>query len=78
VNVHRLAHAQAIEVVLTHSGRNVLLTVRDDGHGIAAVEGVTHPGVGLLSMQARLRKCGGELRIVSGRDGTILTANLPA
>jgi len=78
VNVHRHAHARAIEVVLTHSGRNVLLTVRDDGQGIAAAEGLTHPGVGLLSMQARLRRCGGELRIVSGHDGTILTANLPA
>jgi signal transduction histidine kinase len=79
VNIHRHAHAEVVEVVLGHRGKSVFLKVRDDGCGMTAPEGVApHPGVGLVSMRARLRKFGGDLRIVSGHDGTTLTARVPA
>lgn len=78
VNIHRHAHADSVEVALTHKGRNVTLRVSDDGQGMAAPEGMAPVlGVGLLSMRARLRKFGGDLRIVTGADGTTLTAILP-
>jgi signal transduction histidine kinase len=77
VNVHRHAHADAVEVELAARGRGVVLSVRDNGEGVAAPEGVTpSPGVGLLSMRARLRRFGGDLGFVSGSGGTTLTAKL--
>jgi signal transduction histidine kinase len=75
VNVHRHAHADSVEVTLAHHRKFVALTVRDDGLGMTAPE-VAAPGVGLLSMRARLAKLGGDLRIASGPDGTTLVATL--
>jgi signal transduction histidine kinase len=78
VNVHRHARADNLEVELARRGRSVVLKVHDDGHGMAAPEGAPpNPGVGILGMRARLRKFGGDLLIVSGRDGTTVTAKLP-
>jgi signal transduction histidine kinase len=75
VNVHRHAHANSVEVILADRHTSVALTVRDDGLGMTAPEGAS-PGVGLLSMRARLNKLGGDLRIASGSDGTTLVATL--
>lgn len=78
VNIHRHARAHIVEVVLLRRGCNVVLKVRDDGAGMASNEGsARNGGVGLMSMRSRLRQCGGDLHIVSGLDGTTLTAKLP-
>jgi signal transduction histidine kinase len=79
VNIHRHAHADCAEVGLLRRGKHVILTIRDDGRGIGTLDGgvAPNPGVGILSMRARLRKFGGDLRIVSGPDGTTIVAKLP-
>jgi len=77
VNVHRHAQADAIEVALTRRGDQVVLRVRDNGRGMLAREGVVTHGAGLVSMRARLGKLGGDLRVLSGQDGTTLIALVP-
>jgi signal transduction histidine kinase len=45
---------------------------------MAAEQGVPpSPGVGILSMRARLREFGGDLAFVSSPGGTTLVAKLP-
>jgi signal transduction histidine kinase len=79
VNIHRHARADTIAVELVKQGRQVVMTVRDNGRGMLAVEGAApNAGVGILGMRARLRKWGGDLRIVTGPDGTTLVAKLMA
>lgn len=79
VNVYRHAKADQVEVELACRARRTVLKVRDNGRGMPAPEGAAPaPGVGILSMRARLRQFGGDLCIVSGPDGTTVTAKLPA
>jgi signal transduction histidine kinase len=79
VNIHRHARADTVTVELVKLGRQVVLTVRDNGRGMLAAEGVApNAGVGILGMRARLRKWGGDLRIVTGPEGTTLVAKLLA
>lgn len=79
VNVHRHAHASTVTVELTNNATDVVLRVRDDGHGICGGGDTDFkPGAGLLGMRARLRQFGGTLKIETGPAGTCLTANLPA
>jgi len=78
VNIHRHAHADVVKVVLEYRADDVSLTIRDNGRGIASPEGVPPPrGVGILGMRARVENFGGALRILSGRTGTVVTAQLP-
>jgi signal transduction histidine kinase len=64
-NVARHARAGRAEVVLETDGREVRLTVSDDGVGIPA-EGRRS---GLANMAERARQLGGELRVVSPEGG---------
>jgi signal transduction histidine kinase len=78
VNVHRHAHADEVSVEFSNSGKNLVLKVRDNGRGMLTAEGAAPtPGVGILGMQGRLRKFGGDLRIISAEDGATLVAKLP-
>jgi signal transduction histidine kinase len=78
VNVHRHARAEAVGVRLARGARHLTLSVRDDGYGMAVGQGVRpSPGVGILSMRARLREFGGDLAFISGPGGTTLVAKLP-
>jgi signal transduction histidine kinase len=77
VNVHRHARADAVGVRFSRSGRQLVMTVRDNGRGMVAAEGKAPDlGVGILGMRGRLRKWGGDLRIVSSPAGTTVTAKL--
>lgn len=72
-----LHHAQAQQVVLSLEGDEgeLLLSVRDDGIGIAADDGRARPGhLGLVGMRERALAIGGRLQISSapGR-GTIVS-----
>jgi len=78
VNIHRHAHANAVIVKLSHSRRELMLEVRDDGRGIPVQEGAVSPaGVGLSGMRARVREFGGEFQVVSGPTGTTVAVRLP-
>jgi signal transduction histidine kinase len=62
----------------------VLLEVSDKGHGICVNErgrSGTFPfniGVGIASMQERIKQVGGRLDIKSSRCGTTVRATIPA
>ncbi len=72
-NALRHADAERIRVDLGEAPSGVLLTVTDDGTGIAldAVE-----GVGLASMRSRAEAVGGTLEVETG-DGTTIKMHVP-
>ena len=75
-NVARHARARQVEVRLELEPAGAVLSVRDDGVGLA--EGVPW-GLGLLGMQERIRAVGGELEIESvAGSGTTVRARVPA
>jgi signal transduction histidine kinase len=74
-NSARHANARSVEVVVKHDGDRVRFTVRDDGGGF---DTRFVRGLGLLGMEERVRRLGGEIQIDSqlGR-GTLIAAELP-
>jgi signal transduction histidine kinase len=74
-NSARHANARNVEVVVKREGTRVLFTVRDDGRGF---DTRFVRGLGLLGMEERVRRLGGQLRLDSklGR-GTSIAAELP-
>ncbi len=74
-NSARHANARTVEVVVKHEGARVLFTVRDDGGGF---DTRFVRGLGMLGMEERVRRLGGEWKVDSqlGR-GTLITAELP-
>ena len=74
-NSARHANARNVEVVVKREGARVLFTVRDDGRGF---DTRFVRGLGLLGMEERVRRLGGQLRLDSqpGR-GTSIAAELP-
>jgi two-component system sensor histidine kinase DesK len=69
-NAIRHSGAEHVEVTLTRSGEEVVLTVRNDGRGLAATVGSTDEcgGHGLTGLRERLDAVGGRLS-VGGNDG---------
>jgi len=80
-NAVRHGHASRIAVELTSVAGRTVLTVRDNGVGLAG--GTANgpgpcPGVGLRNMRYRARQIGAEFDIRSApRGGTLLTCRLP-
>jgi signal transduction histidine kinase len=74
-NCARHANARTVEVSVTHETARVRFQVRDDGVGFDAR---FVRGLGLLGMEERVRRLGGDLRLEShpGR-GTLIVAELP-
>jgi signal transduction histidine kinase len=74
-NAARHANARNLQVVVKNEGDRVVFSVRDDGSGF---DKRFVRGLGLLGMEERVRRLGGELRIDSemGR-GTTISADLP-
>ncbi|WP_433291633.1 sensor histidine kinase [Actinoplanes sp. CA-030573] len=72
-NAARHADADRIEVSVTGSGRALMISVADDGHGFRD----ERVGVGLAGMMSRALAIGGHVEIVSGGAGTTVTAELP-
>ncbi len=74
-NSARHANARSIEVMVKHEGSRVRFTVRDDGGGF---DTRFVRGLGMLGMEERVRRLGGEIQIDSqlGR-GTLIAAELP-
>lgn len=80
-NVHRHAGANGAEVDLAVRGRNLVLRIADDGHGIGdfdlGLEGGVQLGVGIPGMQARAAQLGGTLTVASDGAGAVVEAILP-
>jgi signal transduction histidine kinase len=74
-NIVRHAKATWVRARVALNGRDVLLTVEDDGQGIAPG---SEPKLGLLGMQERVIAAGGTLTIAAAEDkGVRLTARIP-
>ncbi|SPE24025.1 Integral membrane sensor signal transduction histidine kinase [Candidatus Sulfopaludibacter sp. SbA3] len=74
-NSARHANARTVEVIVKHEGAYVRFSVRDDGAGF---DTRFVRGLGLLGMEERVRRLGGQLQLDSqlGR-GTLIAAELP-
>jgi PAS domain S-box-containing protein len=72
-NVHRHAQASQVCVGARFIADRVHLIVSDDGQGLRAQQS----GRGIRGMQDRARRWGGDLRIRSGSDGTMVHAIWP-
>jgi two-component system sensor histidine kinase UhpB len=75
-NVFRHSNASRVEVGVTRDAQNCLLvTLRDDGSGVAATN---RDGVGLRGMSERVAAQGGSLSLSSAEPhGALLVARLP-
>ena len=75
-NVARHAHARKVDVTLSHTGRELVLTVTDDGTGIPSSHRL---GSGLLNMHDRAERLGGSCVVASGEHtGTTVRWQVPA
>lgn len=80
-NSLRHANAKAIHVLLDYNRDELRVTVRDDGEGIqsssqAEVDLQGH--FGLAGMRERADRIGGQLKIETGKQGTIVSLTVPA
>jgi signal transduction histidine kinase len=75
-NVGRHAQATTVRIRLTEEGRDYLLTVTDDGRGIA--DAAAHEGSGLLGMRERAELLGGRFEASNLPDGGFsVSARIP-
>nr|WP_255645681.1 histidine kinase [Actinoplanes polyasparticus] len=82
-NVERHAGATSVEVTLDQAGRQVRLTVRDDGAGFALPADLSHLSAqdrfGVVGMAERAETAGGNLHVRSRPGfGTLIMVDVPA
>ncbi len=71
------AQAQTVRILLTFAPQEIMLEIKDDGHGFDKAAH-TKRGFGLISMQERMEKLDGRLTITSKEgQGTTLCAVAP-
>lgn len=83
-NVHKHSGSPAALLRLRRSTDAAVLDLTDQGkgfpteaHGGAGLNSGNSHGVGIRGMNERLRQLGGELQVISGRNGTQLRATVP-
>jgi len=74
-NVVKHAHASTVHVDIARFQGQLLVEVRDDGHGFDLSAPVD--GFGLTGMRERVSQVGGALDITSSREGTVICATVP-
>jgi PAS domain S-box-containing protein len=75
-NVHRHAQASRVCVVGRVIANRIHLIISDDGRGLRApVKQLATPGRGILGMEDRARRWGGEFRLLSESGGTVIHAS---
>ena len=83
-NVHRHSGAKRADVSLRKTGHEVILRVKDHGHGMpggvlqSLREDGVGGGVGLAGITERVREIGGRLEINSSAMGTEIVVRVPA
>jgi two-component system NarL family sensor kinase len=79
-NVHRHSRSKTASVRFIADERHALLEVQDQGRGLPYNPADAVPaelGVGIRSMQARVRQLAGSLEINSNAEGTTVRAKIP-
>jgi PAS domain S-box-containing protein len=82
-NVQQHSGSKKVKVSLVLNSKQVVLEVRDFGHGIVIPsaakrpQGVPSLGIGITGMRERVEQVGGELQVSSSGKGTVLRAVLP-
>jgi len=79
-NVFRHSGAQKGWISVVQRGSEVVVTVRDDGKGIAEQISELRPGsigIGIGGMSQRAKEFGGQLRLTNAHPGTIVEAVIP-
>lgn len=64
-NVHRHGHATLVQLTLAIADSSITLTVSDNGQGFDPANRERRKGVGLLSMQERMKALGGDVQLES-------------
>jgi two-component system, NarL family, sensor kinase len=80
-NVFRHSGAQKVWISLSQQTGQIMVTVRDDGKGIAENVAELRPesvGVGIGGMRQRAKEFGGELRLTNAHPGTRVELTIPS
>jgi signal transduction histidine kinase len=77
-NVARHAGARAVDIQIRRDREALILTVRDDGHGITAEAAESPTSLGLRGIQERAALLGGACSVRGGAEGTVVTVTVPA
>ena len=80
-NVFRHSGARSSWVALRHQDAHLVVSVRDNGHGLCAGVLECRPdsiGVGIGGMRQRVKELGGELRLENCNPGTLVQFTIPA
>ena len=74
-NITRHAAATEVQIALTQIHNDLVLTIRDNGHGFDTT--AKHTGMGLTNLHRRAAKHQGSTDLSSSSQGTLLTLTLP-
>jgi signal transduction histidine kinase len=74
-NITRHAAATEVHITLKQTHNDIILTLRDNGHGFDTT--AKHTGMGLTHLHRRAAKHQGSADITSSPQGTVLTLTLP-
>jgi signal transduction histidine kinase len=74
-NITRHAAATEVHITLKQTHNDIILTIRDSGHGFDTT--AKHTGMGLTNLHRRAAKHQGSTDITSSPQGTVLTLTLP-
>jgi PAS domain S-box-containing protein len=80
-NVFRHSEASKVWITLTQKEGQIVVTVRDDGKGIARRIAELQPdsvGVGIGGMKQRAKEFGGQLRLTNAQPGTLVELVIPS
>jgi signal transduction histidine kinase len=77
-NVHRHSGSKSAAIDLRRSTRSVTLNIADQGRKFETDHTKVRPGTGLLGMRERVRQFGGWLNVDFSKEGTTVTAEIPA
>src|SRR5262245_9319001 len=77
-NIVKHAHARSARVSLTRRDDHLAMNIEDDGHGFEAGTAAGHRGLGLMSLDERVRMLDGTFAVTTSRQaGTTVSVAIP-